>query len=105
MAQSTTTTTTTPVSDESQNQSNFKPSDAEGTVTDATTVTAGASITNTGDDLASDVRSQTTNDVEQTQAERLDQARATAMHNHDVEHADDEVFHAYAKDSSDPTVV
>lgn len=103
MAEETTTTTTreqSEVSNANQNQSTNKPEDKIGTVTDTSTVTAGASITNTGDDLASDVKSPTTNDVEQTETERLDQARATALHNHAVEHAEDPVTN-----SSDPTQV
>lgn len=98
--ETTTTTSTTPVSDANQNQSQHKPEDLVGTVTDTSTVTASASVTSTGDDLASDVKSPTTNDVAQTQDERLDQARATALHNHAIEHADDPVT-----SSSDPTVV
>lgn len=110
MADETTTTTTmttetstidpSKISDADQNQSNFKAEDKVGTVTDSSTVTAGASVTSTGDDLASDVKSPTTNDTEQTEEDRLDQARATALHNHAVEHADDPVT-----SSSDPTVV
>lgn len=106
MADETTTTTTVdlnttqPTSDATQNQSNFKPEDKIDTVTDTSTVTAGASVTSTGDDLASDVKSPTTNDTEQTEADRIAQAQATAMHNHAVEHADDPVT-----SSSDPTAV
>lgn len=51
--------------------------------------TSGASTIVTSDNLASNVVSQTTNDTTQTQEENVEAAKAQALQNHEVEHAND----------------
>jgi hypothetical protein len=100
--ETTTTTTTVDESHLSTDEANelkggkadvFEPDNADvldENTTDSTTITAGASVA-PADEGPNHRRSLTTNDVSQDQEATLEDAKAQALHNHSVEHADDPV--------------
>ena len=93
----TTTKTTSDTTTEQTTQAPLNPNDVKlanaptETTEGGQIETSAATHIDTGDNLASNVKSRTTNDTEQSTEDTVEDAKALAMHNHAVEHADDPV--------------
>ena len=77
------------MSDEVKNQDELDNAPTETTQGGDTNESASASNVAVSDNLASNVVSKTTNDIDQSGDQDLDDARATALRNHAVEHMND----------------